>query len=488
MQFDELKIIILENLRSKLDPRLSYHNVHHTEYVLEAVEKLATFTEINSEGKTILLTGMLLHDYGFLENPIAAGHEDRGCKTAEELLPKFGYNESQIKQIKGIINATRLPQTPLNLLEKIACDADLFYLGSHDYGEIAEKFRKELINMGQTLSAEQWLKLQTDFLEQHKYFTDFAQKSLEPIKKENLNKLEKTQITDSKPHHKPGFSEIAQDIVFMILGVLLAGIALKGFLVPNHFFDGGVTGISLLIHEITHFNLGIIIVLMNLPLIIAAYYSVGKRFAYRTLLAVVFLGICLTFLPYFDLTHDKLLISIFGGVFLGLGVGLIMRTGAALDGIEVLALYTLKRTSFTITEIILGINILIFSIAAFKFGLETALYSILTYFTASKTIDYVVEGLQAYTGVTIISGKSEEIKFQLVNTMNKGITVYKGERGYLPGSYEVSNDCDIIFTVITRLELRKLKNLVYDIDPKAFVFANTIKEASGGVTTRRQHH
>ncbi|MBK8141332.1 MAG: YitT family protein [Chitinophagaceae bacterium] len=281
---------------------------------------------------------------------------------------------------------------------------------------------------------------------------------------------------------------MVQDLLLMIAGVVMAGFALKGFLVPNHFFDGGITGISLLIHEIYHVNLAIVIILLNLPLIIISYFSVGSRFAYRTLVSVILLGICLFLLPDLDLTSDKLLISIFGGVFLGIGIGLIMRVGAALDGIEVLALYTLKRTSFTITEIILGINILIFSIAAFRFGIETALYSILTYFAATRSIDYVVEGLQAFTGVTIISGKSEVIKYQLVNKLGRGITIYKGERGFLPGKFEVSSDCDIIFTVVSRLEMRKLKNLVYDVDPKAFVFANTIKEASGGIIKRRRQH
>jgi uncharacterized membrane-anchored protein YitT (DUF2179 family) len=148
----------------------------------------------------------------------------------------------------------------------------------------------------------------------------------------------------------------------------------------------------------------------------------------------------------------------------------------------------LKRTSFTITEIILAINILIFTIAGFKFGIETSLYSILTYFTATRCIDYVVEGIQAYTGVTIISGKSEAIKYQLVNKLGRGITVYKGERGFLPGKFDISSEVDIIFTVVTRLELRRLKNLVHEADPNAFVFASTIKEASGGVLKRRQHH
>ncbi len=171
-----------------------------------------------------------------------------------------------------------------------------------------------------------------------------------------------------------------------------------------------------------------------------------------------------------------------------MGVGLVMRTGAALDGIEVLALYTLKRTSFTITEIIMFINILIFGVAALKFGLETSLYSVLTYFAATRTIDYVVEGIQAYTGVTIISGKSEEIKYELVNHLGRAITVYKGERGFLPGQFEVSSDVDIIFTVITRLEMRRLKNMVYQVDPKDFFFDNNNKKSAVGILSRRHAH
>jgi uncharacterized membrane-anchored protein YitT (DUF2179 family) len=231
-----------------------------------------------------------------------------------------------------------------------------------------------------------------------------------------------------------------------------------------------------------------VIIILNIPLIIAGYFSISPIFAIRTFVCVILLGICLLWFPYPIITSDKTLISSFGGFFLGLGIGLTMRAGCALDGIEVLALYTWKRTSFTISEIILALNIFIFGIAAFKFGIETALYSILTYFTASKTIDFVVEGIEEYTGVTIISGHSEVIKHRLVNELGRGITIYKGERGFLPGNFEVSSDVDIIFTVVSRLELRKLKNLVYEVDQKAFVFANTIKEASGGIIKRRHVH
>ncbi len=290
-----------------------------------------------------------------------------------------------------------------------------------------------------------------------------------------------------KHKREPVFND-AKEVVFILLGVITAAFALKGFLVPNQFFDGGVSGISLLIHEIYHYNLAYVILVINLPFLIVGAYVVNRQFAIKTFISIVLLGICLNYLPYPVITSDKLLVSIFGGFFLGIGIGFTMRAGCALDGIEVLGLYTGKRSSFTVTEIILAINVIIFLIAAFKFGLPTSLYSMLTYFTASKTVDYVVEGIEAYTGVTIISAQSEEIKSRLVNDMGRGITVYKGERGYLPGTFEIHNDVDIIFTVVTRLEMRKLKNLVNDVDEKAFVFAGTIKEASGGVIKRRKRH
>lgn len=278
---------------------------------------------------------------------------------------------------------------------------------------------------------------------------------------------------------------VARDVIYVVLGVLFCGFALKGFLIPNHFFDGGVTGMALLIHEIYHFNIAYVILLANLPLIIMGAYQVNRKFAWKTLGCVMLLGICLLYVPYPPITSDKLLVSIFGGVFMGLGVGLAMRAGCALDGIEVLALYTLRRSSFTISEIILGINIVIFLIAAIHLGLPTALYSILTYYTASRTISFVIEGLEEYTAVNIISSKSDLIKECLVKNMGKGITVYKGERGFLKDSFDVSHPVDIVFAVVTRFEVRRLKAMVRDIDPQAFVYTHTIKEVAGGVLKKR---
>ncbi|MBS1774191.1 MAG: YitT family protein [Bacteroidetes bacterium] len=280
-----------------------------------------------------------------------------------------------------------------------------------------------------------------------------------------------------------------KDILYIVAGIIFAGFALKSFLVPNNFLDGGLTGMSLLIHEFLHFNLGISIIVLNIPFIIMGGYQINRRYAYKTLACVIGLALCLSYIPYpNDITQDKLLVSIFGGFFLGTGVGLAMRGGCAIDGIEVLALYTLKRSSFSITEIILGINTIIFLIAASYLGLSTALYSMLTYYVAGRTIDYVIEGLEEYTGVTIISGKSEEIKEALVIKLGRGITVYKGERGFLKDSFDISQPCDIVFTIATRLEVRRLKNLVHNLDPKAFIFTNSIKEAAGGVLKQRSGH
>lgn len=289
----------------------------------------------------------------------------------------------------------------------------------------------------------------------------------------------------SKTHN---ISHYIQDTIYITLGVLFSAFAMKSFLVPNHFLDGGVTGLSLLGHEVYHWNLGLLLILTNLPFIIMGAYQINKGFAIKTAIAVVALAIALQYIDFPTITSDKLLISMFGGFFLGLGIGLAMRGGCAIDGLEVLALYTLKKTSFTITEVIMAMNVIIFLSAGFHFGLETALYAMLTYYIAMRTIDYVIEGLEAYTGVTIISGKSEEVKEALVLKMGRGITIYKGERGFMKDTYDVSHDCDIVFTVITRLEVRKLKNVVHGIDPKAFVFTHTIKETAGGVLKRKIAH
>lgn len=480
VDFTSIYNTVITLLENHLPAHLTYHNAAHTKGVVEITEKLAEAEGIDEEDKVLLLTAALYHDTGFLRT--YKNHEEASCSIAREMLPKYGYTDEQTEAICAIIMATKLPYRPVDKLQQIICDADLHYLGTDQYLPVSEKLFYEFKKTGQVSSRNEWQQKQVLFLGAHRFFTETAQKWYGAKKESHLNALIASQY---KFHHQFVFF---QDAFLMVAGVLLAAFALKGFLVPNKFFDGGITGISLLVHELTHLPLAFVIVGINLPFIAISFFSVNKNFAYKTFASVVLLGLALLFINPSPITSDKLLISIFGGVFLGLGVGLTMRAGCALDGIEVLALYTLKKTSFTITEIILGINLIIFAVAAIKFGLPTALYSTLTYFAASRMIDYVIEGIQAYTGVTIISGQSEVIKHRLVNELGRGITVYKGERGFLPGNFDISSNCDIIFTLVTRMELRKLKNLVYETDPKAFVFANTIREASGGIIKRREAH
>ena len=483
MQYEQAYSFLMEKMEHELSPDYTYHNAHHTKTVIDVSEKLARAEDVDAYNTEILKTAALFHDSGFLQHH--TNHEEISCTIAKEYLPNFCYSDTEISQACRLIKATKLPQAPGNIVEEIICDADLHYLGTDRYFAVSENLFHEYLKQGVVKNRGDWRMKQIQFFRSHRYFTKTAIQEYGAKKQENLRLLKREDIAIKKEH---GILATIQDVMIMVIGVVIAGFALKGFLVPNKFFDGGITGVSLLLHEVYKIDLAYVILLCNLPFIIVSYFSVSRRFALKTFGCVLLLALCLRWMPYPMITSDKLLISVFGGIFLGIGMGLTMRIGCALDGIEVLAVYTWKRTSFTITEIILATNIIIFGFAAIRFGTETALYSVLTYLAATKTIDYVVEGIEAYTGVTIISGNSELIKHRLVNEMGKAITVYKGERGFLPGKFEVSNDCDIIFTVVTRLELRRLKNLVYESDPKAFVFASTIKEASGGILKRRHVH
>ncbi len=486
MKFDSVYSFLIKKLETELPPFLHYHNSEHTKDVIAAAEQIALQENVSGDELTILKTAALFHDSGFLET--YSDHEEISCEIARKWLPEFGYNKDQITDICRLIMATKLPQQPKDKSGQIICDADLYYLGTDKYFVGAEKLYKELHEAGLVKNREEWRNEEIKFVEGHRYFTATAEKKLNNRLKQTALQLKVRAAKQKKPKKSFEISGWLSDALFIVAGVLLAAFSLKGFLIPNGFFDGGITGISLLVSELYHFDISYVIILANLPFIIICIYAINFNYALKTFLCILLLGFCLYYFPHYSITSDKLLISIFGGFFIGAGIGLTMRGGCAIDGIEILALYTWKKTSFTITEIILAINILIFSVAAFHFGIQVALYSMLTYFTATRTVDYVVEGLEAYIGVTIISGKSEIIKDRLVNEMGRGITIYKGERGFLPGKFELHSDCDIIFTVITRLEIRKLKNLVSEIDPRSFVFASTIKEASGGIIKRRHVH
>jgi len=277
-----------------------------------------------------------------------------------------------------------------------------------------------------------------------------------------------------------------KNLFFITLGVIAAGFGLKGFLLPNGFIDGGVTGISLLVEALTDYPLSLLIVIINAPFIILGYFQLGKLFAIKSIVAIVGLAFALLVIDYPIITSDKLLIAVFGGFFLGSGIGLAIRGGGVLDGTEVLAIYLTKKTGFTIGDLILIFNIVIFAVAAYLLSIETAMYSILTYLTASKTVNLVVEGVEEYIGVTIISEHSEDIRIMIIEKMGKGVTIYNGKRGFGKRG-ENLNTTDVIYSVITRLEMSKLQNEIQKIDANAFIVMNKVMDLQGGHLPRNKY-
>jgi len=276
-----------------------------------------------------------------------------------------------------------------------------------------------------------------------------------------------------------------KSFLFIVLGIVSASFGFKGFLLTNHFIDGGVTGISLLVSEITKFPVSILVVLINIPFIIMSYFILGKQFAFKTGFAIIGLGLCLAFVEFPNITDDKLLVAVFGGIFLGAGIGLTIRGGGVIDGTEVLAIYLSKKLGVTIGDIIIVVNVFIFGSAAFLLSIESALYSMITYFAASKFLDFLIEGIDEYIGVTIISSHCKEIQEMIVNTMGRGVTIYQGKKGI--GKRGERDDIDIIYTVITRLEINKLNVEIEKITPTAFVVMNSVKDTKGGMIKKKIH-
>lgn len=298
---------------------------------------------------------------------------------------------------------------------------------------------------------------------------------------------------DGSPHYtnarkiiefKIELKRLLGDIFMVSIGILSAGFGLKSFLLPNGFLDGGATGISLLISNISGVNLAILLVLVNLPFVVIGYYAIGKTFAIKTAMAITGLALCVAVIHFPEITHDKLLVAVFGGFFLGAGIGMAVRGGAVIDGTEVLAIALSKKLSLTIGDVIMLVNIIIFSVSAALLSMETALYAMLTYLSASKTVDFILEGIEEYTGVTIISVKADKIRNMITSKLGRGITVYKGERGF-GKSGEKLYDMKIIYTIITRLEVGKLKVEIEKIDPNAFVVMSSVKDMKGGMIKKR---
>lgn len=309
---------------------------------------------------------------------------------------------------------------------------------------------------------------------------------------ESLRRKKKTEnpsVSDAWLEKEVGRMEVfllhyIKDVLLIVAGVFAAGFGLKGFLLPNDFIDGGVTGISLLTAVVTNIKLPLLLVLINAPFILVAFFQLGKAFGIKSIGAILLLATVVALVDYPVVTSDKLLVAAFGGFFLGAGIGLAVRGGAVLDGTEVLAVWLARKISISIGDVILLFNILIFSVAAYLLSIETALYSILTYMAASKTVDFIVEGVDEYMGVTIISPQYEAIRLMIIEKLGRGATMYEAKGGYGAIQDDLRNQ-PVIFTVITRLEFARLKRNIDSLDPKAFLVVSPIRDIAGGVIKKK---
>lgn len=276
----------------------------------------------------------------------------------------------------------------------------------------------------------------------------------------------------------------ARSLLFMVAGIFSAGFGLEGFLIPNGLIDGGVTGISLLTKQETGISFSILILLINLPFIILGWKQIGKGFSIKSVFCISLLALVVAFVPYPTVTNDKVLIAVFGGFFLGAGIGLTIRGGAVIDGTEILAISLSRKKSISVGDFILLFNVIIFSVAAYLNNIEMALYSILTYMAAAKTVDFILEGIEEFTGVTIITPHSSEVADIIKNKLGRGLTIYTGKRGFGKRGESLTST-DIIFTVITRLEISRLTIEVEKIDPNAFIVMHSVNDTRGGMVKKR---
>ncbi len=265
-----------------------------------------------------------------------------------------------------------------------------------------------------------------------------------------------------------------KNILFLTFGAVITGCALETFLVPNKIIDGGVIGISMIVSHISNWNLGLLVLILNAPFILLALTKLGKRFVFQTAYANIILALSLNFFHHYKATEDLLLATVFGGIILGIGVGLILKNEGSLDGTEVLSLLVSKKFGFSVGEFIMGINVFIYMLAGLVFGWESAMYSIMTYFIVSKVIDIVMEGFNSSKSVRIISDDASAIGQALIEKLDISVTYLQGIGGY------TGQDKDLIYCVISRLELPKMLDIIKEIDPKAFVSVVDVHEVYGG--------
>jgi uncharacterized membrane-anchored protein YitT (DUF2179 family) len=308
---------------------------------------------------------------------------------------------------------------------------------------------------------------------------------IEKKKKRSHPHLETKQDEEKKvKEFVISFKRLSKDVLLLFLGIFSAGFGLRGFLLPNNFIDGGATGISLLLSELTNIPLSFLLIIINIPFIILGVHVINKTFAIKTTLSIIALAVVVAIMPFPQITTDKLLISIFGGFFLGAGIGLAIRGGSVIDGTEVLAIYLSRKFSVSIGDIILVVNIVIFSFAAYLMSLETAMYAMLTYLSAAKTVDFIVEGVEEYLGITIISEHSGAIQRMIKSKLQRGFTVYIQKRG-TGKTGEKNVDAEVVYTVVTRMELGKLMSEVEKIDSDAFIVTQSVKDIRGGMVKKR---
>ena len=275
----------------------------------------------------------------------------------------------------------------------------------------------------------------------------------------------------------------ALNALFIVAGILSAAMGIKGFLLSSNFIDGGVTGVSMLLSKATDVSLAVLLPAINLPFVAVGLHQIGVAFAIRSAIGIAGLAGALALMPFPDVTPDLVLTAIFGGFFIGAGIGFAIRGGAVLDGTEIAALLISKRADvLRVGDVILGFNVVLFLAAIALLGVNAALYSILTYLAAAKTLDFVLHGIDEYTAVTIVSEANAEIRERLTRDLARGVTVYRGYGG-LSGA-----ERDILYCVVTRLEIGRLKSIVREIDKNAFIVYHALAGAEGGVVKTRGFH
>jgi len=275
---------------------------------------------------------------------------------------------------------------------------------------------------------------------------------------------------------------LISEIFQIAIGILLASIGLKMFLLPNGFLDGGATGIAILLSELFDVDISYFLLLVSIPFLILAWFSLSKRIFTKSVISIISLAVIIHFENFSAITEDKLLIAIFGGLFLGAGIGLTIRNGAVLDGSEILGIFINHRLGISIGKVILLFNAILFGATAILLSLEIAMYSILTFIVTAKVIDLMIEGFEDYVGLMIVSEKIVEINKELISVVGTGTTLYQGSGGY--GKRGAQTKKDIIHTVINRIDIRRTYNLIDSLDRNAFIIEFDVNNIKGGKYTK----